>query len=68
MYLIDMVDLCIIIYILGQSLHSLTSTENYGQHKMAGGSTCTSVVYKVINNTIHRIYIGNFFLTRGVLP
>jgi hypothetical protein len=34
LYAFDMVDLCIIIYILGQSLHSLICMENYAQHKM----------------------------------
>jgi hypothetical protein len=29
LYTFDMVDLCIIIYMLAQSLHSLTFTKNY---------------------------------------
>jgi hypothetical protein len=31
LYACDMVDICIIIYILSQSLHSLTCTKNYAQ-------------------------------------
>jgi hypothetical protein len=34
LYAFDMVDLYIIIYILGQSLHSLTCMKNYAQYKM----------------------------------
>jgi hypothetical protein len=34
LYVFDMVDLCIIIYIFDQNLHNVTCTKNYAQHKI----------------------------------